>query len=287
VTDCGRCRQPEEREREREPVAVAALLRLLHLTAWRLPPLWRRRLGRLAAFRRFEELFFGLLGERVIRAREGDFSLVVDLRDFDQRAQFRNPHVEAHVVEYLQGHLRPGSVAVDVGAFCGYYTALMATLVSPGGAVFAFEPTPAHAARVRRQVELNGFTDVTVLEVGVADCPGTSAFAMRGPASHLVPAGHDAGPAIDVELVALDSLFTGGNRDKQWVIKLDVEGAELRALRGMEALLASGRARVVVEVNSTGVEEEIRAFISRFPVTVREIGHSLHGTHLAIEPSLA
>ena len=206
--------------------------------------------------------------------------MVVDLRDFDQRAHFRRPHVEEHVIRYLCAHTRPGDIAVDVGAFCGYYATLMASLVGAKGRVIAVEPAPAHAERVRRQIALNGLSNVTVVEAAVSGTVGAQRLAARGPASHLTAESEDG---LDVATITLDSLYEN-DPDREWIIKLDVEGAEIDALEGMKRLLGSGRARAVIEVNDDEIGEAVRVLGSQLGLEVRTIGASFHGRHLALEP---
>jgi hypothetical protein len=55
--------------------------------------------------------------------------------------------------------VRPGDVCVDAGANAGHYTFLLASIVGPGGKVYAFEPNPDFARLLARSTALNGFQD--------------------------------------------------------------------------------------------------------------------------------
>ena len=62
--------------------------------------------------------------------------------------------------------LRPGMVFYDLGANIGLFTLLAARLVGGTGKVFSFEPDSENATRLRRNIERNGFTNVTVVDAG-------------------------------------------------------------------------------------------------------------------------
>ncbi len=74
---------------------------------------------------------------------------------------------ELTVQKILAERLRPGMVFYDLGANIGLFTLLASRLVGDSGKVFSFEPDPENAARLRRNVERNGFTNVTVIEKGI------------------------------------------------------------------------------------------------------------------------
>ena len=67
--------------------------------------------------------------------------------------------------------IKPGDVIWDVGANVGYYTRKFSDSVGSAGQVFAFEPFPATAARLR--AELTGVETVTVLPVALGAETGT------------------------------------------------------------------------------------------------------------------
>ena len=68
--------------------------------------------------------------------------------------------------------LAPGMTVFDVGANVGPYALVAARRVGDRGSVHAFEPTPKSAAGLRRNVGLNGLTNVVVNEVAVSDTAG-------------------------------------------------------------------------------------------------------------------
>lgn len=155
----------------------------------------------------------------------------------------------------LQEALLPGMVAYDVGANIGYLTLLMARAVGTGGQVFAFEALPANVERLRRNVELNDLQDrVTVVAAAVLDRPGTVRF-LLGPSGGTGKAEGSAGREftargiIEVPAVALDDFIYSQGHPAPQVLKMDIEGGEVRAFAGMKETLQRARPLLFLELH--------------------------------------
>ncbi len=149
--------------------------------------------------------------------------------------------------------IRPGSVAVDAGAHFGYFSLEFARLVGLGGEVHAFECDPRAAARLREHVRLSGGLPVSVNEAAVSD-GSVPELTLRLPdqlgwssirREHWV----EASSEVTVAAVSLDEALGAAGVDPRKVsfMKVDVEGAELLALRGAEGMLSAGSPAVLVE----------------------------------------
>lgn len=149
---------------------------------------------------------------------------------------------------------RPGSIAIDGGAFIGYFTLHLARAVGSGGQVHSFEPDPRVAPRLREHVALNRLGHVRVVERALLDRSGLE-LDLRLPDQlgfGTVAEGHLAGVRrrAPVRSIALDDYVLELGLDPRQIsfIKLDVEGVERAALEGMEKTLDSSEAAVLVEV---------------------------------------
>jgi FkbM family methyltransferase len=149
--------------------------------------------------------------------------------------------------------IKPGCTVLDVGAHIGFYTLLAA---KRGARVFSIEADPATAALLRHHVEINGFTDrVTIFEMAATDAARQVPLyrhAYNSGESNIIekynPAGWVQGKTIDsLNLPPID------------ICKMDVEGAEVMALRGMERTLArSPQIKMMVEyAQHLGAGEEL------------------------------
>jgi FkbM family methyltransferase len=184
-------------------------------------------------------------------------SLLVTLPEIVGMDLYRHGHIEPELTSVLLGTLSPGMVFADVGGHYGYYAALAAPLVGPGGRVFVFEP----GRRTLRLLERNvaGLSNVQVEPLAVCDRAGRRTlhdFGSRHSAlSSLFPEARTPAPErarlsaqrYEVDSVSLDEYFArlGVRPD---VIKIDAESSELDVLRGMEGILRAGSPLVTIEV---------------------------------------
>lgn len=139
----------------------------------------------------------------------------------------------------LDQFVHPGDAVVDVGAHYGAYTIRLAQLVGPSGSVLAIEPA-SHAAEIlARNVVLNGFDNVQVERAAVGETTGEATLYLESDPSRNRTIGtiHGAVGLEHVRVARLDDLV----RSPVTFVKMDVEGAELLAIRGAEDLLATCR----------------------------------------------
>ena len=161
---------------------------------------------------------------------------------------------EADILDELREMFPEQRTIVDVGANIGTITLPVAMT---GVECLAFEPAPANAARLAENAELNRLGNVTVIEAAMWSERGTVALRVEGlegaGTSKVVKAGGDG--TVEVPAATLDQ-FAGGGAAAPDLLKIDVEGGELEALRGAEATLRAGRVReVFVETHPLALEE--------------------------------
>ncbi len=148
-------------------------------------------------------------------------------------------NVDALQLTSFANAIHPGDVVADVGSYRGTYAVVAAACAGSQGRVYAFEPTTANRAIITNNVRLNGFDNrVTIEAAAVSDQTGTSSFYAWGDATTNSLAAIEAqAAATAVRTVALDDYFVGHTLPR--VLKIDIEGAELLALRGAQKILAS------------------------------------------------
>jgi FkbM family methyltransferase len=161
-------------------------------------------------------------------------------------------------------------VTIDVGAHVGFY-ALVAGHANPAGRVFAFEPLPLAAERLRRHIALNGLANVECLPVAASDAEGDVAFHV--PTGHPLPCSAGTSAAFHapwahametmrVPCVTLDGFVRERGLAAVDLIKIDVEGGEPAVLRGATEVLERHRPDVVCEVlSATRAAEELVAIL--------------------------
>jgi FkbM family methyltransferase len=158
---------------------------------------------------------------------------------------------EPFVLEAIGRFTRPGMTAYDVGAHIGFITLALARAVGEAGRVVAFEPLPANLERLRANLELNGLSGrVEVVEAAVGESAGRRQFQVHTSVSmgRLAAAGAQAGTGSEVEVLALDA-YAEDQAAAPDLIKMDIEGGEAGALRGMHRLLRRSRPILLLELH--------------------------------------
>jgi len=136
--------------------------------------------------------------------------------------------------------VRPGMTVVDIGANVGYYTLLAAKLTGPSGHVYAFEPSPENFRLLQRNVEANGYQNVTLVPKAVSAASGKASLTLDRSSSggHSLSQFRGGADSVEVETVSLDDFFAGPQPTAIDVLKMDAEGAETGILAGMQGVLA-------------------------------------------------
>ena len=152
-------------------------------------------------------------------------------------------------VDTFVSFLRPGMTIVDVGANVGLYAIAAARAVSATGRVLAFEPVPWVADRLRSHLALNGVTNVSVFPIALSSEPGIARLSVGTNDSQGSLFGREATRVIQVETARLADVLGREGCDRVDAVKIDVEGAELHVLRGMDGLLhGEGRPLIQCEI---------------------------------------
>ena len=230
-----------------------------------------------------------------------------ELVRIDPRVRYLVPHhAEPSLFGFLKRTIRPGDVILDVGAFVGIYAVLAGRWSGPRGRVVAFEPTPSSAAVARRHFAFNGLGPERVQLVEDAVSDRATRATLHRYDSHAMPyvnslaaaVDTDAPPAtIDVAVVTIDEVCRELNVVPT-VIRMDVQGAEVHALRGArETIRSAARLSLVVEMHpqcwpAFGVtERDARDTLGDLGLIARPLvdGEVLFGrdTHAVLSPGLS
>jgi FkbM family methyltransferase len=162
---------------------------------------------------------------------------------------------EAGDTALFQELLRPGMTFVDIGAHVGYFSLLAAPLVGETGRVLAFEPHPENFELLQANVRNRSLTNVSCYPwaVGAANGRASLYLAVDNSGDHRIEPAEEERTRIEVPLVALDSVPE--ITPPLQAVKIDIQGAEEAAVRGMERLLAaSPEVFLVLEFWPYGIE---------------------------------
>ena len=172
-------------------------------------------------------------------------------------------YYDAPLMLAMERRLRPDSVALDIGANVGT-VALVLGALCPKGRVYAFEPAAVTFGHLAENLRRNGMAHVTPVRLGAWDAAGTLAmsFTPANPGgSFISTTGVAEGVREAVTTVRIDDWVRRQNLARLDLIKVDVEGAELRTLRGAVASISRFRPDLFMEIN---------------PITLRRFGDTDH-----------
>lgn len=173
--------------------------------------------------------------------------------------RFEKGDYEYPVQQALASLARPGDVCYDVGANLGFFSILLGRLVGPTGIVHAFEPVPANVATIERNARLNDLGNVRVMRVALTRSDGEAELllAQHVGGAVLADAGTPPDPAgqMTVATAAVDSLLERGELAPPQLVKIDVEGAEMDVLVGMELALREHAPIIVLEIDDATQRE--------------------------------
>lgn len=214
---------------------------------------------------------------RVVRIRGGRAEGMRIGRRFAS-ADYRDGRNEMPVQTALADHLRSGDVAYDVGANIGFFSLVAARAVGPDGHVHAFEAVADIARAARRNFARNSLGHVHTWQVAVGAEAGTAAVhRTRHPGGATLVGRQrprDAKGTEPVEVVRLDDLVAAGRLQPPRLVKIDVEGAELDVLEGMQEILAAHRPVIVCELDA-GSDAELTEQIAALRAAPALQGYSI------------
>jgi FkbM family methyltransferase len=165
--------------------------------------------------------------------------------------------------------VKKGDVVYDVGANVGFYTLLASVLAGEAGYVYAFEPLPGNVRDLRRHLELNRVRNCAVIEAAVSIADGEAHFDPSGDRhqAHLSASG-----TSKVRTVALDTLVSQKEIRPPALMKIDIEGEELRCLRGCTNTLQMFRPAILLATHGQEIHDACVQFLTELHYKIVPLG---------------
>lgn len=189
------------------------------------------------------------------RARQSRFLRTKAGRQLFERAYLAYKIVlEAGPVTRLKPYATQNSWAIDVGANIGMFTTRFATWVGAGGRVVAIEPEAENFASLQRRLTRAG-VDRRVIAVPAvaAEAPGSLNLEINP--DH--PGDHRIGTTgVPTAAVTLDSIWSEHQCPPVSLIKIDVQGAEMRVLRGATGIIKQYRPALFIEIDDGALRRQ-------------------------------
>lgn len=192
-----------------------------------------------------------------------------------------NTSSEIDTITDFVHEIEPGDVVYDIGSNIGVY-ACLAGVSNENVEVVAFEPFPANARRIEENTQLNEI-DVDVKEIALSDENGKAEFHVDGrdgPGSGMGSLYHEDGETITISTHRGDSLIKEGLPSPS-IVKIDVEGAELEVIAGLNQALSDEKCRAAyVEIHPRYVTpDDVSAKLREYGFEVTDI-ETVNRNHL-------
>jgi len=215
-----------------------------------------------------------------VRTKLFDCVFILNLSDYTQRKAWLKAF-ETKEVKFLQKWLRPGDIAVDVGANVGLLTIPMAKRIGREGQVFAFEPIEENVLCIKSNLNVNDLNNVVLTNCAVGNFDGkvrmTDNHHSSDSSSGFFHRATELEEGIEVVQIRLDNYFKNilQSDNEIRVMKIDVEGMEIDVLDGLGGLLDCKKISAVmfeIFASADGVAESSAKAIKK----ITESGYSLH-----------
>ncbi len=155
--------------------------------------------------------------------------------------------VETTMIKKL---IKPNYVVLDIGANIGYFTLMMA---KQSKQLYAFEPEPRNYQTLQKNIEFNHLENVHLYNYAIAEVSGITTLHLcdtnRG-MHRIYESQFCKEGTVNVETIAIDDLIEYAD-----FIKIDIEGAELGALKGMKRLLKKHHPILLMEFHPPSIIE--------------------------------
>ena len=123
-----------------------------------------------------------------------------------------------------------GDIVSDIGAYVGDTALWFSKAVGPQGKVYAFEPEPSNFAKLKANLERNKVTNVIPLQLALSENEGEMRVS-SGAGSSVIT---QAGTGKSVKVTTIDNFVEANTLPRVDFIKMDVEGHELKVLKGAD-----------------------------------------------------
>lgn len=186
---------------------------------------------------------FGLIYDRfknkkgLIAVRTNNYKMYVDLSDLIiSKKLIQYGYWEKGVTDLFKKIIKSGMIIVDVGAHVGYYSLFFSKYTGKSGKVFAFEPDSYNFKIFRKNILLNKINNIVAENMAVSDKNGYARLFLdeNNLGAHSLISSESSDNYINIKSAKLDDYFKEIKID---LIKMDIEGAEARAIEGMSEIL--------------------------------------------------
>lgn len=135
--------------------------------------------------------------------------------------------------DYIREHVKEGDYVVDAGANIGFFTMQLAKAVGDKGKVIAIEPDERNFKYLKRNIELNGYKNIIPVMKAVSNENTVMRFYQTESQTANTLVAQEGATETEIEVISLDSFLPTINVDHIDFMKIDTDGSEPLAMKGM------------------------------------------------------
>lgn len=205
------------------------------------------------------QLFKGVKKEVIYR---DSIRLTINLEDWIQQQIYFLGDYEKNEIDYLYSNLKKGNVFIDIGGNIGLFSLNASKIVGNEGKVIAFEAFTPNYNQFKNHISSNHFQNITLEHLAIADEKSfieilyNDTYNNVGMASSFL---QEYTAKERVESISLDEYVKQKNISKIDLIKIDIEGGEYAALKGMNEILTHYQPNILIEINNIALKSSNRS----------------------------
>jgi FkbM family methyltransferase len=182
-----------------------------------------------------------------------NIKMKLSVNDWVQQNIFLNGYYEKNETDYWLRRTQNSTTVIDIGANVGYYSLLASKNIKPQtGVVYAFEPISKTFKRLTENIHLNKINNIQYFNQAISDensfiqihVGNDENWGMSSINEHE----HLSGVVEKVKSETLDNFCKEHNIANIDLVKIDVEGAEFKVLKGMTAVIEKFKPEVLIEI---------------------------------------
>ena len=191
-------------------------------------------------------------GVTLVGNYDKDLKMKLDLDEWIQQHIFFLGHFDLTGIRFIKNQLYEGEIFIDIGANVGAYSLVASRLVGKSGKVIAFEPASKSFLRLVKNISLNGITNIIPERKAIIDRSIQTDLYISGNQdlgmSSIYHHDSETGLTEKVEATSLDDYIENKGITRVSLIKIDIEGSEFLALKGMRKVLTNMRPKILIEL---------------------------------------
>ncbi|MEI7488438.1 MAG: FkbM family methyltransferase [Chryseobacterium sp.] len=188
--------------------------------------------------------------------------LNINLDDWIQQQIYFLGGYERDEIDYLYKTLKEGDTFIDIGGNIGLFSLNASKIIKDKGKIYSFEAFQPNYDQFKNHIRINDFKNITLEHLAISDQKGfieilyNETYDNVGMASSYL---QEYTSKEKVKSISLDDYVEENGISHIDLIKIDIEGAEYSALKGMEKVLTDICPKIIIEINNIALKSSNRS----------------------------